>query len=248
MILVSLFVGVICFVIGLTLLKTKRQQWLVGGVGFILLVGSATLMIGNDTANWGMQRISYDKAEKIASVVTDKRMQLVVYQPIRKSNSEKVYIYRHLNAKETVHTQASLKTTNKIERRGSQAKLTTTTKYWQVKDGFWKFCFAGIEPQSRFISRKNTFILPTQWNVLSRHQADWLSKAVATKQKAAKREVKAEVTKKVQQAVVADPQMSKAKQQLLEQEVEKQAETQLKQNETRALQQLMVQAKQQSIR
>ncbi|PIO84916.1 DUF4811 domain-containing protein [Pediococcus damnosus] len=247
MILVSLFVGVICFIIGLLLLKATWQQLLVGGIGFVLLVGSAALMIGNDTNHWGMHKVTYEKKENISSLVTDKRMPLLVYEPIRKSDSEKVYIYRHLNSTKDMHTQASLKTKNRVEQRGTKATLKTTTTYWKMNAGFWKFWFARVTSQRRFSSRENKFTISNNWHILSRNQAEWLSKTATAKEKAGRSEIKTVITQNVEKAVRADPTMSKKDQQVLEQRVKSQVEAQAKQKATAELQQLVTEAKQQSV-
>ena len=44
------------FIGGFLLLPTKRQRFVGGGLGFIVLVGAATLMIGNDNWHWDAPR------------------------------------------------------------------------------------------------------------------------------------------------------------------------------------------------
>ncbi|ANK60425.1 DUF4811 domain-containing protein [Loigolactobacillus backii] len=244
MILISLFIGVICFVTGVLLLKTRAQQWLVGGLGLILLVLSASLMIGNDNAHWGMHQVSQQQTTKIASISPTKQLPLLIYQPIRQSKTEKVYLYRLANQKKALHTQASIKTTNEISYQATKrAKLVVTTKYWRYQNSFWRWCFSGTGAHHELISRQNKFVLPNNWTTISCKQAAWLEKAAKAKQAAAKTQSRQQIALLVEQAKAKQPALTTQQLQQIKATAEKQVEAKVQQQEQQVAQTLLKQAK-----
>ncbi|GAY74037.1 DUF4811 domain-containing protein [Lentilactobacillus kosonis] len=251
MILLFLFIGVILFVAGFILLNTSWQRWLIGGIGLLILVGSITLMIGNDISNWGMTQHTTQTTAKIASVSSQKQLSLLVYEPIRKAKTERVYIYRQPSGNRLVHTQPKLTVTNRVIYRSvNQATLTTNTKEWQLKhNGIWHFLFAGVAGEKKIITKNNRFLLPTDWQILSRNQANWLAKQAKIKEHKATVAGKRAITNAVRQARMKDPTIS-AKQAAnidIEHQATKQVKVEVHKQEPKSMKQLIKQAKKQPV-
>ncbi|MFD1671508.1 DUF4811 domain-containing protein [Agrilactobacillus yilanensis] len=182
MILIILFIGLIAFIVGLLFLDTPKSQWTVGGLGLLVLSTAALLMIGNDNWHWGMHQTTTTTTTKITSVSGQTQLPLLVYQPLKKSTTERVYIYQNRTSQKRQLTQANLKTTNKVlyQSTATQAKLVTTTKKWRYNQGLWRWLFENTGKHHELIARTNTFILPTTWTTLSYAQSQWLKTQVTS--------------------------------------------------------------------
>lgn len=248
MILIALFLGIIIFVGGFLLMPTKGQRLTVGSLGLIVLVASATLMIGNDNWHWGMHRHSETTTTNIASISPSKQLNVLVYQPIRKSNTEKIYVYRKATSKRRQHTAASLKTTNCVHyRRVSQAKMITKTTTWRYNNSFWRWLFSWTGTHHELIGHQNTFVLPQSWVTLSTHQAKWLSTAVKQREVAAKATMTQAVTAAVKQKVAADPSLTAQQVAQIKKQAEVMAQQAAQKQAATVLNQLVKQAKAQPV-
>ncbi|WP_047999679.1 DUF4811 domain-containing protein [Lactiplantibacillus herbarum] len=248
MILIVLFIGIVIFVCGLLFLETKMQRSIVGSIGFIILIASAALMLGNDNWHWGMHQGSTTKTVKIASVSTSKELSVLVYQPIKKAKTERVYVYTLKGQSKQRHTPASLKTTNRVTYRNvDQASMATKTTTWRYDNSFWKFLFSWTGTHHELVSRQVTFTLPKDWVTLSTSQAKWLATTAAQKEKTAKTAIATAVATEVKTAVAADPTMTTAEIAQVKSKAEAAAEKQAEQQTASTLAALIKQAKQRSI-
>jgi len=246
MILILLFLGILLFIGGFLLLPTKRQRFVGGGLGFIVLVGAATLMIGNDNWHWGMHPETVTRTATIASISPAKQVDLLIYQPIRQAQKERVYIYRLPDQKKQRHTAANVKTQNQVAYRAvTQAKLATETTRWQYNNALWRWLFSWTGHHQVLVKRQNTFILPHSWTTLSVRQAKWLAQAAA-KQEAT---VKAQTSKAVAAAVVAaeeaQPNLTPQQRKLIQQKATRTAQQQATRQAANGLAHLLEQAQQQ---
>ncbi|WP_125685300.1 DUF4811 domain-containing protein [Levilactobacillus fujinensis] len=248
MILIALFLGIIIFVGGFLLMPTKGQRLTIGGLGLIILVASATLMIGNDNWHWGMHHHTETATTSIASISPDKQLNVLIYQPVRKSNTEKVYVYRKATQKQQRHTTASLKTTNSVHyRHVHQAKLITKTTTWRYNSGFWRWLFSWTGTHHELVGHQNTFVLPNSWVTLSTHQAKWLSSAVKKREAAAKTTLTQTVTTTVKKEAAANPSLTAKELAQIKQKTEKSVQKVAQQQAVTILNQLIKQAKMQSV-
>lgn len=168
MILIILMLGLILFIVGFLAGATKPQRWTIGGIGLILLVSAATLMIGNDTQHWGMHQTTKTTTTSLTSAVKNDYVDLLLYEPIKHAKTEKVYVYRQASHTKVQHTATSLKTKNTVTTTAqSSAKLVTTTKHWEYKSGLWRWLYTWTGHHSALISTHNTFKLPKTWTTLS---------------------------------------------------------------------------------
>jgi len=249
MILVLLFVGVVIFVAGFIILDKSWQRWLIGGIGLIFLFSSLIMMIGNDKEHWGMTRHVTKSTERIASVSNQKSFSLLLYEPIRKSKYEQVYIYKHPGENRLMHTQPKLSVTNHvIYQLSKQATLSISTKEWRLKrTGVWHFLFAGVTDEKQEISVTNAFCLPKNWHVLSRDQANWLSQHAKNKEREATIKGKAEISDAVQQERMKDPTMTPKQISDLELQAKKQFKEKTITQEPKVVAKLINQAKRQPV-
>jgi len=248
MILIALFLGIIIFVGGFLLMPTKGKRLTIGGLGLIVLVASATLMIGNDNWHWGMHQHSETVTTNIASISPSKQLNVLVYQPVRKSNTEKVYVYRKTTSKRQLHTAASLKTTNRVHYRNvSQAKMVTKTTTWRYNNSFWRWLFSWTGTHHELVGHQNTFVLPNSWTTLSTHQAKWLSAAVKKREAAAKTTMAQAVTAAVKKEVATDPNLTAKQLAQVKQQAEATVKKAAQQQAVTVLNQLIKQAKTQSV-
>ncbi|MFC6179732.1 DUF4811 domain-containing protein [Lactiplantibacillus daowaiensis] len=248
MILIILTVGLIIFIAGFLIGHSERQRLMVGSIGLILLVFAAVLMIGNDTWHWGMHVQTKTTTTKLTSSVKNDYVNLLLYEPVKQSNTEKVYVYRAKAATKRQHTAISIKTTNRVHTTTSrQAKLTTTTKRWAYNNQTWRWLYADTGSHTTLISTHNTFTVPKTWATLSVSQAKWLEKQAKTVQKTATATVTKAVTAKVKAAKTADPSLTSAQVAKLTKQVQAAATKQATQQEPAMIKKLIAEAKQQSI-
>ncbi|WP_143461403.1 DUF4811 domain-containing protein [Levilactobacillus enshiensis] len=248
MILIALFLGIIIFVGGFLLMPTQHQRLLFGGMGLIVLLASAVLMIGNDNWHWGMHHHSETTTTQIASISPSKQLSVLVYQPIRRSNTESVYVYRQTTSKRQLHTAASLKTTNRVQYRNvTQAKLVTKTTTWRYNNSFWRWLFSWTGTHHDLVGRQNTFVLPKSWITLSTHQAKWLSTAVKQREAAAKIAMTHAVTASVKKAVDANPNLTAKELAQVKQRAVTTVQKKAQQQAAPILNQLITQAKAQPV-
>lgn len=249
MILILLLLGIVLFIAGFLLLPTKRQRFFGGSLGLILVLVMAILMIGNDNWHWGMHHATTTKTVKIASISPSKKLNVLVYQPIRQAKTEKVYVYRLTGQTKQRHTAASLKTTNRVTyTTTTQAKLVTKTTHWVYNNSAWQWLFSWTGKHHEYVSQQNTFILPNSWTTLSTHQAKWLASAVKQKEASAQAAMKQAVTTAVTAAKTAQPSMTQAQLKAVQQQAEKKVTQQAQSKEATILAQLIKQAKQQAVK
>lgn len=246
MILILLLLGILLFIGGFLLLPTKRQRFVGGGLGFIVLVGAATLMIGNDNWHWGMHQETTTRTTNIASISPSKQVNLLVYQPIRQAKKERVYVYRLTNQKKQRHTAASVTAYNQINYRDvSQAKLQTKTMRWHYNNALWRGLFSWTGQHQTLVKRQNTFILPHSWTTLSVRQAKWLSQTVAKQEAAVKAKTTKAVTAAVMAAKEAQPDLTQQQLKQIQQKATRTAQQQATQQAANGLARLLKQAQQQ---
>lgn len=223
MILILLFVGILIFIGGLLLMPTKATRLITGAIGLLLLLTMATFMIGNDNWHWGMHQTTTTSTVNITSMSPDKRLGLLVYQPIRQSKYEQVYVYKNSHATQQ-HTNASLKTSNRVAYTSTkQAQLTTKRTYWTYNQ-HWQWLFKWTGSHHELIRRQNAFVLPDSWTTLSSAQAKWLATTVKTQEAAAKRNLQKQVTTAFEAALAQQPTMTTQQQQTLKKKLTKQAQ------------------------
>jgi len=236
MILLLLMIGLLGFIIGFLAFKQQRQRYLIGGAGLLVLIVSAGLMIGNDTQHWGMRPVTTTTTTKLQSAVNNDYVDLLLYEPIKRAHSEKVYIYQAKDSAKRQHTAAKLTTHVKVNTTtGKTACLTTKTTRWTYSKPSWRWLFMDTGSHTTLIKQQQTFSLPKNWATLSVSQAQWLAKQAkalaATKDQ--------QVTLKVKQLLAANPQLTSA-------QATHQVEQQLKQAEPQLLAKLIKQAQQRS--
>ncbi|MFC6206867.1 DUF4811 domain-containing protein [Levilactobacillus tongjiangensis] len=247
MILILLFVGIFVFIGGLLLMPTKATRLITGAIGLLLLSTMAILMIGNDNWHWGMHQTTTTSTVNIRSMSPDKRLGLLVYQPIRQSKDERVYVYKDANAAQQ-HTTASLKISNHVSFKSTkQAQLTTKRTYWAYNQ-HWQWLFKWTGSRHKLIRRQNTFVLPETWTTLSSAQAKWLSTAVKTKEAAAKLKLQKQVAVAFKAALAQQPTMTSQQQQALKKKLTDQARLVADQHLTQNLAKLVKGARSQPVR
>jgi len=246
MILILLLLGILLFLGGFLLLPTKRQRFVGGGLGFIVLVGAATLMIGNDNRHWGMHQETTTRTANIASISPSKQVNLLIYQPIRQAKKERVYVYRLSNQQKRRHTTANVKTHNQIHYRDvSQATLQTKTTRWHYNNTLWRWLFSWTGQHQTLVKRQNTFILPHSWTTLSVRQAKWLSQTVAEQEATVKAKTTKTVTAAVTAAKEAQPNLTQQQLKQIQQKATRTAQQQATQQAANGLSRLLKQAQQQ---
>ncbi|WP_125580795.1 DUF4811 domain-containing protein [Levilactobacillus cerevisiae] len=249
MILICLLLGIVLFIVGFLLLPTKRQRFIGGGLGLLLLVAMATLMIGNDNWHWGMHQVTTTTTVKIASISPSNKVNLLVYQPIRQANKERVYVYQLAGQTAQRHTAASVKLRNRVRYQAvRQAKLTTATTRWTYNNDAWRWLFSWTGQHHNLVRRQNTFTLPTSWSTLSTRQAKWLAKAVASKEAAAKKTTTKAVTAAVLAAKQAQPTLTTTQLMAVQTKAERAAQQQAQQQTATVLASLLKQAKAQPVK
>lgn len=243
MILIILSLGLIGFIVGYLAFKKGWQRHLIGDLGLILLVGAAILMIGNDTQHWGMQQTTTAKTTQLKSAVANPYVNLLLYEPVKKAKTEKVYIYRETASKQRQHTAISLKTVNRVRTATVKtAKLTTKTTRWTYQNAFWRWLYADTGSHTTLVKTQNTFTLPKTWVTLSVSQATWLETQAKAENTAAKATVKTTVAAKVKAARAANPNLSATQVATLTKTIEKEATEQAEQQAPALLAKLVKQA------
>ncbi|MFC6201144.1 DUF4811 domain-containing protein [Lactiplantibacillus nangangensis] len=209
MILIILSLGLIGFIVGYLAFKKGWQRHLVGDLGLVLLISAAVLMIGNDNNHWGMHQTTTTKTTQLTSAVANPYVKLLLFEPVKKSNTEKVYVYRTTDSKKRQNTAVSLTTHNQATTANvTTAKLTTKTTRWTYDNQFWRWLYADTGTHTTLVKRENTFILPKTWATLSISQAKWLETQAKAENAKAKTALKAAVTAKVTAVKTADPTLS----------------------------------------
>ncbi|BDZ30447.1 DUF4811 domain-containing protein [Lactiplantibacillus sp. WILCCON 0030] len=248
MILIILSLGLIGFIVGYLAFKKGWQRHVVGDLGLILLVGAAILMIGNDTQHWGMRQTTTTQRTTLKSAVSNQYVNLLLFEPVKQSNTEKIYVYRTTTTNKRQHTAINLKTTNHVKTANvKSATLITKTTRWTYETHFWRWLYEDTGVHTTLIKRQNTFVLPKTWATLSVSQAKWLEKQAKTAETQASVAVKAAVTAKVQAARTADPTLSTKQLAALTKKVEQAATAAAKQQEPVRLAQLIKAAQSRSI-
>jgi len=248
MILIILSLGLIGFIVGYLAFKQGWQRHLIGDLGLILLVSAAVLMIGNDTKHWGMRQTTTSETTTLKSTVANPYVKLLLFEPVKKSDTEKVYVYRTTTNHQRQHTAVSLKTVNRVKTAHIKtARLTTKTTRWTYQNNFWRWLYAGTGSHKTLVKRQNTFTLPKTWATLSVSQAKWLEGQAKSESTKANATIKAAVTAKVQAARTADPSLSTKQVAALTKSIEQAASTQAKQQEPALLAKLIKQAQARSI-
>lgn len=209
MILIILSLGLIGFIVGYLAFKKGWQRHLVGDLGLVLLISAAVLMIGNDNNHWGMHQTTTTETAQLTSAVTNPYVKLLLFEPVKKSNTEKVYVYRTANRQKRQNTAVSLTTHNRVTTANIKtAKLTTKTTRWTYDNHLWRWLYADTGTHTTLVKRENTFNLPKTWATLSVSQAKWLETQAKAENAKAQAAIKATVTAKVTAAKIADPTLS----------------------------------------
>ncbi|GEO70782.1 DUF4811 domain-containing protein [Levilactobacillus acidifarinae] len=248
MILIILFIGILLFIGGFLLLPTRLTRILGGGLGLLILLGAAGLMLGNDNYHWGMRRATTEHTSAITSIAPNKQLNVLVYQPLKESKNERVYVYRSTATNRQQTTTADLKTTNRVViGQTTTAQLTTKTTSWQYRSGFWRTLFAHTGKHHEAIRQQNTFDLPQNWVTLSTRQAKWLEAAAKEQEKAAKKAEQQAVTKIVKQQLAAMTNPTAAQRQQVTAKAQKAVTQELQKQAPTRVAQLVKQAKQQPV-
>ena len=238
MILVILFVGIALFIGGFLMLPNRISRFLGGGLGLLITLGAAVLLLGNDNHHWGMRQVTTTRTTPVTSIAATKQLKVLVYQPLKQSKQEQVYVYKTPKTDRQQTTAASLKTTNRVViGQTTTARLVTKTTSWQYRSGFWQTLFAHTGKHHELIAQKNTFDLPRDWVTLSARQAKWLKVAAKEQEKAARQAETRAVQKIVAQQLAATPtvtatqkkQITAKAKQAVAKEMQKQAPTRVAQ-------------------
>ncbi|ETY74881.1 DUF4811 domain-containing protein [Lactiplantibacillus fabifermentans] len=248
MILVILTIGLIVFIVGFLALNTAWQRLSVGTLGLIILVFAAVMMIGNDKWHWGMHQTTTTKTETLTSAVKNNYVDLLLYEPVKKSNTEKVYVYRTTDSSKRQNTAVSLKAHNTVKTANvTQAKLTIKTTRWTYDSSAWRWLYSHTGKHTTLVKTENTFTIPKSWATLSVSQAQWLQKQAKLLSVKAKTEMTATVTAQVKKAQTADPNMTAAEVKALTKSVEQKVAAQAKQAQPALIAKLVKQAQARSI-
>jgi len=221
MILIILFVGILIFIMGSLMLPNLFLRIFVGALGFIVAVGAAVLLIGNDNHHWGMVQATTTRTVNIGPVAPNKDLEVLLYEPLKQSKTERVYAYKQMGAADKSTTSASLKTTNHVVKRDTDsAVLVTKTTVWKYKDQMWHRLFALTGKHHELVKEVNTFELPNDWEVLSTRQAKWLESAAKQQQKSLKKALPGVVQKIIKKQKAANPHLTAAQLKIVTQKAE----------------------------
>lgn len=248
MILIILFAGILLFVFGALLLPTKALRIGGGTLGCLTLLGAALLMIGNDNWHWGMVQVTTTKTTKIASVSPSRQLDLLVYQPLKHSSTERVYAYRLPASSQQHHTAADLKTTNRVSPQNTATPtLVTKTTSWRYRSGIWRWLFSDTGKHHEVIKTENTFVLPRSWETLSVRQSKWLAQAADDQVRSAKHTLAGTVAQIVAEQRLANPSLTDDQLQAIKQRATRTATTQAQQQLPQLKAKLIAQAKAQPV-
>jgi len=176
----------------------------------VLLVASLVLIVQNDSAHLGMEKVTTTKTVPLKSAGSS-QMNLLLYQSVGTKDQHRVYLYKTTTKQnKPSHTTASIKTSNQVKTTTDSPKLVTTTTRWAYRRSAAKFWFGVADNDHELISRHNTFYINKQWTVLSTTQAKKLSVLVKQQSKTLKSRAKVYVANELKAAMAKDPTMSKA--------------------------------------
>lgn len=231
MLIFLLIVGVLLFATVTIGMNRSKVKYSLVATSLVFILGALTLLTINDVSYWGMKATSTIVDKPLSSAADLQGTSSVLYKPLG-NGKEKIFIYKTTDKqKKVTTTKADVTTTNKVVRSASVAHpiLETRTYRYVYKNSFYKFLFAGIHGNHRYIKQTNTFKVPTSWVVLSTQQVDALEKQAKKTAQKTKAQLQQVVTQQVAQAKAQDPDMTAAAQKALTQKIQKQVEAQVAQ-------------------
>jgi hypothetical protein len=210
MILVLLVISTIALFLTFVYMHQSATRLLLTAIFGIALVVSLVLIVRNDSAHYGMEKVTTTKTTPLKSAGSN-QMDLLMYQSVGTADKHRVYIYKQTTGQKKVsHTTASTKITNQVKRTTGTTKLVTKTTRWTYKRNAAKFWFGIADNDHELVSRHNTFYIKKHWVVLSTMQAKKLSTLAKQQAKTLKSRAKVYVGNEVKAAMMKNPSLSKA--------------------------------------
>ena len=210
MILVLLVLSTLALFLTFVYMRQSTMRLTLTAIFGITLVASLVLVVRNDSAHYGMEKVTTTKTTPLKSAGSD-QMDLLLYQSVGTADKNRVYIYKQTtDQKKVSHTAASIKTTNQVKRTTGATKLVTKTTRWTYKSQAAKFWFGIADNDHELVSHHNTFYIKKNWVVLSTTQAKKLSTLAKQQAKTLKSRAKVYVGNEVKAAMMKNPSLSKA--------------------------------------
>lgn len=220
MLLIILVLSVVLFAISNVFAENKWQTGLSFVLGFIFIV-SLSLVTLNVTHHFGMKQEVITKKTELQSSVSQSQIPILLYQGLG-NGTEKVYLYRTEKQQKKPKATSTEKVRNVVKTiDGTKAYLTNKKKQWVYKNSFYQFLFNIADNNHEYIEQTNEFNLPTSWITLSVKQAKSLEKQIKNNQAQMAQEGKTYVMKKMEAAIMANPQMDEITQKQLSEKFQK---------------------------
>lgn len=224
MLIFLLIIGVILFAAVTIGMRLSKVKYGLVAVTLLMVLSALAMLTVNDVSYWGMTKRTTTVDKPLSSAADIQGTETVLYQALG-NGQEKVFIYKTTDKqKKVTTTKADVSVTNKVVRNTNilHPILKTKTVRYVYKNDFYKFLFAGINGNNRYVKQTNTFEVPTSWVILSTKQVKQLEKQAKTAAKATKAQMQQVVSQQVAQAKAQNPTMTAAEQKTLTQTIQKQ--------------------------
>lgn len=174
----------------------------------LLFVGSTVAMIANGSEHFGMKKETVVKEQSLGSSGDMDGMDILMYQGLG-DGSEKIYLAKSSAEQKEPKATGTTNTTNKVIENSTEAKWVQSKTYWVPKNKLMKALFDYGNSKKEFVSEKNEFYVPKDWQVLSTDQLEEFGKLMKEKQVTMEEDAKTFVQAGIQEAMAKNPTMDK---------------------------------------
>ncbi|MYV05652.1 MULTISPECIES: DUF4811 domain-containing protein [Furfurilactobacillus] len=163
--------GIILGVIGLfaSFVYGRKNSWrAVGTIVFgLLLIGSVTAIVGNDTHHWAMHRSTTRQQTVIKASKQTRHGPLLLAVKLDHAGHDKAYVYK-TSGNQTKHTNPETTRVRVCQngKANSAAIMTTKRHEWQYSR-LGKIMFAGLRNNHELIYNNVGYSVPSTWHVLT---------------------------------------------------------------------------------
>ena len=133
----------------------------------LLLIGSVTAVVGNDTQHWAMNHVITQRQTVIKAGQETSHGPLLLAVKLDRAGHDKAYVYK-TNMNKTKHTnpETTHVTVHQTGQRNSVATMTTKRHEWRYSS-LGKVMFAGLHNDHQLISNSVGYSIPSTWHVLT---------------------------------------------------------------------------------
>ena len=215
MIIVALIIIAVLFFLTWNLIANPRLHLLLSSLVTVLFVITICLAVANFKYHYGMQPVRHRTETRIAALMPDRRLPLIVDNQLGSDHQHQVLVYRRRSNHQIEHSQLKSSVHNRIvmSNRIKRARVVSTNtklKNCRPASRFW----FGIAQKPVDVKTENVFYLPKSWKLLSAKQMKVVKQIIInrTKQqlhsKAVQAQAKQQLNATVQKALQQHPHLN----------------------------------------